>query len=334
MRGEEEGDEVRKRRRWISIRASIPWFNCIWFLALTFLLLVTKGHGEKEWSRLCGKTIRSLEELEVHNQRLPPAEDVVDVGLRLRVLTYNIHNFRGYPEELAEELWTREPEKRLTLPIRTLGMLDAHLISLQECAHEKKLQLELIERLGYSASFFRASHHRHCAGAFLTRFSLLDSVNLTFLELDGEVKMKRFLGRSLIQLPGGQQLLFYGGHYDPSPEEELRLCEEVMRLDRKLGRPMIWLGDWNITRTHSSYRWFQRMGLIDAFVHLGLPHTTTGLKGDRSRGGIDYIFCTPDIADRLQSIEIVNRGPATVDPNDSQSVAASDHLPVLAVFRF
>ena len=112
------------------------------------------------------------------------------------------------------------------------------------------------------------------------------------------------------------------------------LIEEVCRLDLALKRPMIWMGDWNIQRTHVLYKRFHKMGLVDAFVHLDLPHTTTSLKGDRTRGGIDYIFCTPDIADRLESIEIVARGSAALDPNDPKSIAASDHLPVLAVFRF
>ena len=91
---------------------------------------------------------------------------------------------------------------------------------------------------------------------------------------------------------------------------------------------MIWMGDWNIQRTHAPIQAVsRRMGLVDGFVHLGLPHTTTSLKGDRSRGGIDYIFCTPDIADRLESIEVVARGAAALDPNDPESIAASDHLP-------
>ena len=105
------------------------------------------------------------------------------------------------------------------------------------------------------------------------------------------------------------------------------LIEEVCRLDRALKRPMIWMGDWNIQRSHVLYKRFRKMGLVDAFVHLDLPHTTTSLKGDRTRGGIDYIFCTPDIADRLESVEIVARGSAALDPNDPQSIAASDHLP-------
>ena len=97
---------------------------------------------------------------------------------------------------------------------------------------------------------------------------------------------------------------------------------------------MIWMGDWNIERSHRLYRRFKKMGLVDAFVHLGLPDATTTLKGDRGRGSIDYIFCTRDIIDCLESIEIVDKGAATLDPNNSGSVAASDHLPVLAVFRF
>lgn len=250
------------------------------------------------------------------------------------MLTYNIHNFRGYPEELGAERWKRNPREKLDLHLRALGMLDAHVASLQECFHDKKLQLQLVDQLGYRASFFPASYHQHCAGATLSRYPLLDSVNLTFFELHHKVKMKRFLGRSLIHLPGGQEILIYGGHYDPAPEDELALVEQVYRIDRALKRPMIWMGDWNIKRTHRLYARFKKMGLVDTFVHLGLPHTTTSLKGDRRRGGIDYILCTPDIADRLESIEIVARGAATLDPNNPGSVAASDHLPVLAVFRF
>ena len=281
-----------------------------------------------------GHTIKTLEELKTHNSKLPPAARGVEVGLKLRVLTYNIHNFRGCPEELGGERWELEPREKLDLQLRALGMLDAHVASLQECFHDKGLQLRLVNQLGYRASFFPASYHEHCAGATLSRYPLLDSVNLTFLELNGEVKMKRFLGRSLVRLPGRHEILVYGGHYDPDPDQEMALVEQVLRTDQALGRPMIWLGDWNIERTHRLYGRFEKMGLVDAFAHLGMPHTTTGLKGDRRRGGIDYILCTPDIADRLESIEIVARGAATLDPTDPRSVAASDHLPVLAVFRF
>lgn len=297
-------------------------------------MLVSDEQLEHKWHRLCGETIRSLQQLKAHNDKLPPLTEVTDIGLGLRVLTYNIHNFKGYPENLGDAMWENKPEGRRNLALNALGMLDAHVASLQECFNEKRIQLELVNRLGYNARFFPASYHRHCAGAFLTRFSLLDSVNLTFLERDGEVKIKRFLGRSLIQLPGGHQILVYNSHSDPSPEEELRLCEEICKLDRLLGRPMFWMGDWNISRSHSCYGWFHRMGLIDAFAHLGLPHTTTTLKGDKNRPGIDNIFCTPDIVERLQSIEIVCRGSVMVDSSEPQSIAASDHLPVLAVFLF
>ncbi len=292
------------------------------------------AESEKRWRRLRGRTIRTLEDLRAHNGTLPLPTGAEPIGLRLRVLTYNIHNFRGYPEDLGTERWRSHPQEKLNIQLRALGMLDAHVASLQECSYDKNLQLRLVDRLGYRASFFPASYHKHCAGATLSRYPLLDSINLTFLELDGQVTMKRFLGRSLVRLPGGQEILIYGGHYDPTPEGELDLIEQVFRTDQALRRPMIWMGDWNIERTHRLYGRFKKMGLVDGFVHLGLPHTTTGLKGDRSRGGIDYIFCTPDIADRLESIEVVARGAATLDPNDPSSVAASDHLPVLAVFRF
>ncbi len=305
------------------------------FLVVALVQGVEDEESEKRWHQLGSKAIRTLGELRVHNRELPPPPKAVDTGLKIRVLTYNIHNFRGYPEQLGEERWKREPDEKLALPLKALGMLDPHVASLQECFHDKKLQLTLVERLGYRARFFPASFHEHCAGAFLSRYPILDSVNLTFLELNGEVPMKRFLGRALVRLPGGQEILLYGGHYDPSPDKELALCEQVYWIDKKLGRPMIWMGDWNIERTHRLYRRFRAMGWVDAFVHLDLPHTTTSLKGrNRLRGGIDYIFCTPDIAERLESIEIVNQGATTVDPNDPQSVAASDHLPVLAVFRF
>lgn len=295
---------------------------------------VDKGESEKRWRRLSGRTLKTLEALRAHNGKLPPPTQARNVGLKLRVLTYNIHNFRGYPEDLGSKRWESHPGEKLDIQLRTLGMLDAHIASLQECSYDKKLQLRLVDRLGYRTSFFPASHHKHCAGATLSRYPLLDSVNLTFLELHGQVRMKRFLGRSLVRLPGGQEILIYGGHYDPAPQGELDLVEQVIRMDRALQRPMIWMGDWNIERTHRLYGRFKTMGLVDGFVHLDLPHTTTGLKGDRSRGGIDYIFCTPDIADRLESIEVVARGSATLDPNDPDSIAASDHLPVLAVFRF
>lgn len=294
-----------------------------------------QAESERKWLGMSGAVIKTLEALQAHNATLPPPPAVPrDTGLRLRVLTFNIHNFRGYPEDLGTARWKSAPQEKLDIQLRTLGMLDAHLASLQECDYDKPLQLRLIERLGYLASFFPASHHKHCAGATLSRYPLLDNLNLTFLEMEGQVVVKRFLGRSLVRLPGGQEILIYGGHYDPNPDAEMDLIEEVCRLDRALKRPMIWMGDWNIQRTHVLYKRFHRMGLVDAFVHLDLPHTTTSLKGDRTRGGIDYIFCTPDIADRLESVEIVARGAAALDPNDPESIAASDHLPVLAVFRF
>lgn len=307
-------------------------------VALIALSVVARGTGQTEsdqqWHRMSGTVIKTLEALQIHNASLPPPSEASDIGLRLRVMTYNIHNFRGYPEDHGTVRWKSHPQDKLDIQLRTLGMLDAHLASLQECAYDKPLQLQLISQLGYRASFFPASHYKHCSGATLSRYPLLDNLNLTFLEIQGQLIMKRFLSRSLVRLPGGQEILIYGGHYDPVPDAEMDLIEEIYRIDQTLQRPMIWMGDWNIQRTHILYKRFRKMGLVDGFVHLGLPHTTTSLKGDRNRGGIDYIFCTPDIADRLESIEVMARGAATLDPNDPDSIAASDHLPVLAVFRF
>lgn len=278
--------------------------------------------------------IRTLDELRAHNEQLPPPTEGVDLGLKLRVVTYNVHNFVGYPEERGLERWEQYPEGKLALQVQAFGMLDAHIACLQECYADQPLQRSLAERLGYHARFFPGSRYEHCAGALLSRYPVLDCINLTFLKLDGEVQMTRHLGRSLILLPGGQQILVYGSHLAPSAHDELRLCQQIYEIDQALGRPMIWMGDMNIEPTHELYPWFAKIGLVDGFTHLGVAHVSTALKGDRDRGGIDYIFCTPDIADRLQSIEIVNEGPTALDPNDPQDVAASDHLPVLAVFGF
>ena len=126
-----------------------------------------QAESEQRWLSMSGPAVKTLEALQAHNAGLPPPTEARDTGLRLRVLSFNIHNFRGYPEDLGTARWKSHPEDKLDIQLRTLGMLDAHLASLQECAYDKPLQLRLIDRLGYRASFFPASHHTHCAGATL-----------------------------------------------------------------------------------------------------------------------------------------------------------------------
>ena len=293
-----------------------------------------QAESERQWHRMSGPAVKTLEALQAHNAGLPPPTEGRDTGLRLRVLTFNIHNFRGYPEDLGTARWKSHPEDKLDIQLRTLGMLDAHLASLQECAYDKPLQLRLVERLGYRASFFPASHHKHCAGATLSRYPLLDSLNLTFLEMGGQVVMKRFLGRSLVRLPGGQEILIYGGHYDPVPDAEMDLIEEVCRLDRALKRPMIWMGDWNIQRTHvytnDSAGWDWWMPLPTWACLIPPPASRETAPGAASTtSSAPRTSPTASSPSRWWLAEA-----AALDPNDPESIAASDHLPVLAVFRF
>ncbi len=119
------------------------------FFVVGLALGVQDQESEKRWQQLGSKTIRTLEELRAHNRELPLPPKAIDTGLKIRVLTYNIHNFRGYPEQLGKERWKRDPDPKLALPLRALGMLDAHVASLQECFHDKELQRTLVESLGY-----------------------------------------------------------------------------------------------------------------------------------------------------------------------------------------
>ena len=94
--------------------------------------------SERKWLSMSGTVIKTLEALQAHNATLPPAPaETRDTGLRLRVLTFNIHNFRGYPEDLGTARWKSDPQEKLDIQLRTLGMLDAHLASLQECDYDK-----------------------------------------------------------------------------------------------------------------------------------------------------------------------------------------------------
>ena len=80
-----------------------------------------QAESEQRWLSMSGPAVKTLADLQAHNAGLPPPTEARDTGLRLRVLTYNIHNFRGYPEDLGTARWKSHPEDKLDYPTQDPG---------------------------------------------------------------------------------------------------------------------------------------------------------------------------------------------------------------------
>ena len=145
----------------------------------------------------------------------------------------------------------------------------------------------------------------------------------------------RYWGRAVIDAPGGR-LVVHGMHgYHAKADIRLRELDEVLPVIKKdvaAGVSVVLLGDLNHEPDSEEYGRIAAAKMTDSFggPATGPEQLTIPSTGRKKR--IDYIWSAGPISKRLRSARVLFEGAFRTNPQDPNSFALSDHVPVLAVF--
>ena len=172
-------------------------------------------------------------------------------------------------------------------------------------------------------------------GTIFTRHRIVESENAPY---GGAAKdpalFTRHWGRAVIDT-GRERLAVFSGHMHPNKaeirEREITIMLNVIKKEMDRGSSILFQGDLNHTPDTPDYRRWQEAGLIDAFAAKGSGDGYS-FSSIQPKVRIDYVWMHGPIANRLLGARVLNEGAFRTNPEDSQSFALSDHLPVIARF--
>jgi endonuclease/exonuclease/phosphatase family metal-dependent hydrolase len=172
-------------------------------------------------------------------------------------------------------------------------------------------------------------------GTVFTRHRIVESENAPY---GGAVKdaalFTRHWGRAVIDT-GRERLAVFSGHLHPNKAEirdrEITIMLNVIRKEMDRGSSILFQGDLNHTPDSPDYGRWKEAGLIDAFAVKGAGDGYS-FNSIQPKERIDYVWMYGPIANRLLEARVLNEGAFRTNPEDIQSFALSDHLPLIARF--
>ena len=256
----------------------------------------------------------------------------------LRTISYNILACLGFPETEANRARFKamQPQQPMRLALE-LELYQPDLITFQESVSRDVAQ-QIASALKMNLAYFPAAVPSYPGsplgypGTLLTRFRVIESQNFPGKN-DDELYTTHW-GRALIATPSEVVVVFSAHLHPRSSDIRSREIDGILReveKDMRKGRSLLLQGDLNHPPDSPEYQRWVAAGLIDTFAvkGAGQPYTSKSIAPHRR---IDYIWAHGPIAKRLTEARCLFEGAFRTNPQDPQSIALSDHLPVMAVF--
>lgn len=254
-------------------------------------------------------------------------------GVFLRVCTYNVLRFQGWPEEVAQEQLGTGASVRLAHFTRVLDELDCDLLGIQEGGSQQWIS-RLASNLGVRA-FFTPSPAEF-PGGLLTRYAILEERPRPVTERSWEVPFSRTFGAALVDVEGWQ-IWVVNLHAHPNREDlreqEARILADTLDELLKVSPHAIVLGDFNSEPGEPLHEVLAARGFVNAVAAAWgrTVSTVNSLEGGVSSASVDHIYISDSLAEHLVAARVVlDDGfmmPLMVAPEDW---VHSDHLPVVA----
>lgn len=196
---------------------------------------------------------------------------------RVRVCTYNILGFQGYPETEAERvLGSRRSAERFEHFVNVIASLDCDILAVQE-AWEAGYLARVADRLGYNLSL-QPSSWEFLQGAVFSRYPILETRYFNQVEVASRQKpWSRFLGAALVDVSGTPVWVVHlHGHPDQVAlrEGEAAVLAEVIPGLLEVTPYAVVLGDYNSRPGEPIHAALERHGFANALTlagKVGLP---------------------------------------------------------------
>jgi len=274
-----------------------------------------------------------------------PKEGNGGSGSTFRSIAYNVYGCKGWPERTGNRarLAAAQPllPKRLALE---LALYAPDVVTISEAPDEEGIQL-IASELGMGHTFFPSPEA--FPGAVLSRFPITESTNCPLAEnalRPGDCFTRHF-GRAVLEAGFGK-LVVYSAHLHPSSRairlREIALATAAMRGDMEAGHALLLQGDLNHRPKHPEYQAWTASGLADTFT-LGKTYRAPADDGATPPGTvssikpgarIDYIWTHGPLTQHVTDCRALYEGAFRTHRDDPTSFALSDHLPVMAEFRW
>ena len=264
-----------------------------------------------------------------------------ETAAELRTISYNVLAFRGYPT--GSESRARLDSEAASLPERTaeaLATFAPDVVTLQE-APSAEVSARFAKALGFNHVWLDGGwegddrYPGGFPGVIATRYAIVEHENRPSAGAPHDAELfSRHLGRALLETPSGK-LHVVSAHFHAS-DHPVRMREAaaiVALIDQlRTSAPVLLQGDLNHQPGDPEYQVWLDAGLVDTAAKMGAGSQMTA-NSIRPRARIDYVWATPDLAERATAARVLDGPPFQPDGDDETSYALSDHLPVMAAFR-
>jgi endonuclease/exonuclease/phosphatase family metal-dependent hydrolase len=259
-----------------------------------------------------------------------------------RSISYNVLACGGYPKTPANAWRFQAAQPQLLSRYALeLGLYRPDVLSFSESVLRKDAEW-IAGQMGLRFAYFEPGVPSYKGypigfpGTVFTRFEILESENCPYAKgrsRDAEL-FTRHWGRALLKTED-EEIAFFSAHLFPHKGDvRMREITEVLAVIEpylRAGRSILLHGDLNHRPDSPEYQRWIDAGLVDAFAAKGTgqPFTSNSVN---PRGRIDFIWVAGPLSKRLKECRAMFEGAFRTNPEDPQSFALSDHLPVLADF--
>jgi endonuclease/exonuclease/phosphatase family metal-dependent hydrolase len=259
----------------------------------------------------------------------------------LRIATYNVQSFLGYPPEAARRALGRGNTVAAAAHFaHALSVLGCEVLALQEGVTERQVT-RVAAALGMQYATFPSP--LYWPGHLLSRFPISEVVHFAPPRSRGSRRLSsadarpfsRMAGAARLTLPAGDALWVMAIHLHPS-DQEVRQQEgmlvgaHVRSLLADASRVVV-LGDFNCEPGESVHQALDALGFANAMIEAGgglqATYDSTGIIAYR----VDHIYVSPALRPALVGAETVRTPGFWHDgPLAAGAWLHSDHVPLVA----
>jgi endonuclease/exonuclease/phosphatase family metal-dependent hydrolase len=259
----------------------------------------------------------------------------------LRIGTYNVQSFLGYPEEAARRVLGRGNTTAAAAYFASvLAELECDVLALQEGVSDRQIA-RVADRLRMHLAIFPSP--LYWPGHLLSRYPIAQVVQLAPPRSRGSRRLSgadarpfsRMAGAARLALPRGDALWVMALHLHPHDRdlreregEAVATCVRAFLAETPL---VVALGDFNCEPDESIHEALASLGFVNAMTTAGGGVGPTFDSNGRVSVAIDHIYVSPALRPALVRAETVRApGFAHDGPLPDGAWLHSDHVPLIA----
>lgn len=246
----------------------------------------------------------------------------------LRLIAFNVMKCSGWPAENVDDSVVVAD-----LIAGELSRYDADIINFSEAPDESTVR-QIAEKLGMNYVYFPSAGR--WPGALLSVYEISDFRNVPVISgPQPEDLFTRHWGTATIRITKHKSIIIHSLHLFPgdnptSAEIREREILEVLKSTGSMPKgktSVIVMGDLNHRPDNAEYSLWPEAGFTDSFVAAGAGSGAT-IKADAPDRRIDYLLVRGDLSGSIKVSRPLFEGAFRTNPDDPDSFALSDHLPL------